>query len=87
MSSFFTKFSPGPVTAVMVLKWRNWPIRSRFGPGPGILSQLSEGLKNVQKVALPVNPAQQLPLFVAEDNPLVKELRNLNLNELTPLRR
>jgi hypothetical protein len=38
-----------------------------------------------QKVALPVNPAQQLPLFVAEDNPLVKELRNLNLNELTPL--
>ena len=52
-----------------------------------ILSQLeAKGLKErSQKVALPVNPAQQLPLFVAEDNPLVKELRNLNLNELTPL--
>ncbi len=52
-----------------------------------ILSQLeAKGLKErSEKVALSANPVQQLPLFTGEENPLAKELRNLNLNEMTPL--
>jgi len=52
-----------------------------------ILAQLeAKGLKERSaKVALAAGPAQQLPLFTVEESPLEKELRQLNLNELTPL--
>jgi DNA mismatch repair protein MutS len=52
-----------------------------------ILAELeAKGLKErSQKVALPPQPVQQVPLFHGEDGPVYKELRTLNLDELTPL--
>ena len=52
-----------------------------------ILAELeAKGLKErSQKVALPPQPVHQIPLFYGEDDTFHKELRTLNLDELTPL--